>query len=290
MKLLCTFFLFTSFIATAVSAQSNAGSAEFAMLHEAWPCELARDSEKQSGLTELRKAVLWNTFGNSLKCLEGYLADPKLKTIQIHLINEVCQRHKNCGEHELTARMTPRQYNKRLVEGDEKLQSKLNEYLKIPSDFLKAKLAAGTECLISPGLESNLSIAGAKKLIEIVRPHFPQCKIVWNPVDSNPEAKPIEGTIYEVHGTHPTLSPACNANLDGIDIDYPERPAILPQQVKSSEIPDYISRYKACQNSFLWIAEFNGIAGKDFIDPRKRTSFPNLKTFNLLNKLIAERS
>ncbi len=271
-------------------AESLTGTAEYAMLSDQWPCNLAKESEKQNGLKKINKAILWNTFGNDTSCLEQYLADPKLESLEIHLINEVCQRHGNCGEYEFLHDISLKEYRRKLIKQNQELTDKLNQYLAIPSAFLKEKLQKNTKCFISPGLESNLNTEAARNLIEIIKPHFPQCKIVWNPVGNNPDHKPIPGTIFETHGSDPDMQAPCIADLDGEDISFPQRAAILPNFIEHSKIPEYFSKYNHCENNFLWVSEFNGISGRTFIDPRMRTAFPTLETFNLVNGLIAANS
>lgn len=270
------------------NAQSKAGAAEYAMLSAKWPCALARESENAVGLKQLRKAVLWNTFGRETACLKQYFSDPRLVSFQMHLINEVCQRDNDCGSYEFLHQLTPQEYNQRLIAKDDKLLKRLKRYLAEPSNLVNANLKPGMECLISPGLESNLSTAAAQVLIDTVSPFFPSCKIVWNPVGNNRDAKPIGGTVFELHGSDPVMSPPCNADLDGVDISFPSRPAILPLNIASSQVPAYIKRYSKCSNSFLWIAEYNGITKGSFVDPRQRSEFPDLTTFNLVNQLIAD--
>ena len=270
------------------SPVSNGGTAEYAMLSPNWPCSLARQSENEVGLKQLRKAVLWNTFGTETSCLSEYMSDPRLVSLELHLINEVCQRHNNCESYEVVYGLTPKEYNHRLINKNEKLIEKLKDYFETPSQLINNGLPKNVECLINPGLESNLTVEAANVLIELVRPYFPNCKIVWNPVGNNPDAKPLPRTVFELHGDDPVLSPPCNADLDGVDISFPSRPALVSPNIPSSDIPAYIKRYSSCSNSFLWIAEYNGMTGGPFINPRERTAFPTLATFNLVNQALAD--
>ncbi|MCO6429983.1 MAG: hypothetical protein J5J00_03915 [Deltaproteobacteria bacterium] len=282
--------LLSGFTPRLVLAQAKAGSAELAMLSERWPCREARASELRSGLKELHKVVLWHTFGNSTECLQSYMSDPNFKTLEIHLINEVCQRHQNCGEYEFLAGLSVDEYDRKLIARDAELMKKLDGYFSGAATFLAQYLKPHTQCFVSPGLESNLSIEAAKVALEKVKTHFPQCKAVWNPVGNSRHASPIQGTIFEMHGKNPDVKPPCIADLDGTDIHFPARKPVMRRKIQSSKVPEYFERYRQCEHVFLWVGEFNGISSPDnFIDPRERTNFPSPQTFDLVYGLLAEQ-
>lgn len=272
------------FLPSLLLAQSNLGTGDYAMLSPRWPCQTARESE--SNLPVLRKAVLWNTFGNDTTCLSQYLIDPRFQTLELHLINEPCQRNRKCGDYEFLYGMSVSEYDQRLTHKDPALLERLKSYAEVPAKFLNQNLKSHTTCFISPGLESNLSMPAAKVLIDTITPLFPQCKIVWNPAGINRRAKPIPGTYFELHGSNVDLKAPCIADLDGEDISFPTRRAILPNYISSLKIPAYIEQFSECEANFLWIAEFNGIQSGPFIDPRKRINFPTKATFDLVNDLI----
>lgn len=260
---------------------SNGGMAQYGLLSPLWPCAAAIAADHE--LPVLRKAVLWNTFGNDTTCLEQYLANPRLALLEIHLINEVCQRHGRCGEYEFLANMTAREYNSKLLTNDPALIARLRAYLEIPSLWLKRHRRPHTACFISPGLESNLSRAAATILMQVVQPYFPECTLVWNPVGGSPHARPIAGTLFEAHGPSPALSPPCIANLDGVDVSFGDRPALVTPAIPSGELGEYFRRYSNCEANFIWIAEDNGLGGsRTFIDPRLRRNFPSAATLSLV--------
>lgn len=261
------------------------GTAPYGLLSPHWPCAASVDADRE--VPVLRKAVLWNTFGNDTRCLEQYLADPRLAMLEIHLINEVCQRHGRCGEYEFLGGMTAREYNAKLLARDQVLTERLRRYLGAPSTFVKQHLRAHTACYISPGLESNLSTAAAANLIELVKPYFPSCRLVWNPVGGSPQARPIPGTIFEAHGPSPALSPPCIANLDGVDVSFPDRPALVAPSIPYSELGEYFRRSALCDATFIWIAEYNGLmTNRTFLDPRLRRHFPSAATLSLVTKTL----
>lgn len=257
----------------------NGGMAQYGLLSPHWPCAAAIAADRD--LPVLRKAVLWNTFGNDTRCLEQYLADPRLAVLEIHLVNEVCQRHGRCGAYEFLAGMTVKEYNSKLLARDPSLVARLRDYLKAPAHFLETHRRPHTTCFISPGLESNLSKAAAAIVMELVQRYFPACKLVWNPVGGSPHARPIPGTIFEAHGPSPVLSPPCIANLDGVDVSFADRPALVTPAIAVAELEGYFARYARCEAAFIWIAEDNGLMGtRTFIDPRLRRNFPSSATLS----------
>ena len=289
MKTCCLALLIFLSYGTALAQNrksDNGGSAEYGMLSSKWPCQEARDSENRAGLKSLRKSILWNTFGTDTKCLEEYLNDDRLKLLEIHLINEVCQRNNNCGPYEFLYGIDKKSYESKLEEKDPALFQKVKNYIMRPSELIDRKLKAHTACFISPGLESNLSKSAMRNLISIIKPAFQKCRFVWNPVDSNSDATPIRNTVYESHGSAPALTPPCIANLDGEDIHFEERPSALQNKIDASALARYFDRNQDCNAAFLWVAEFNGIESEKFIDPRERLEFPDGKVFDLVNSLL----
>jgi hypothetical protein len=290
-KVTTMIFVSVSFLGSVASAQSETpavGFASYAMLSPEWPCENARQAE--ASLLSLHHAILWNTFGTDFSCLDEYMKDKRLKTLEIHLINEVCQRNNRCGSYEFLSGLSVTEYQRKLVQHDEALLERLKEYVSPLATYVQEKLPKHTRCLISPGLESNLNNKAASILIDELRPLFPTCEFVWNPNRSNRKASPIDTTLYELHHSDAKLNKPCIANLDGEDIVFPTREAKLSHSIASVELKTYLKNTAACDVSYLWIAEFNGLETGKFLDPRQRPKerFPTFKTFRLLAKTIKQ--
>lgn len=265
-------------------AQGNIGTAPYAIFHAQWPCEAQWEADKK--VPELRLAVLWNTFGKSTACLQRYLNDSRLKTLEIHLINEVCQRHNRCGPYEFAHGLSIKQYETLLRKRDPQLLEKLRMYLQEPAAFLARYLGTHTECYVSIGLESNISRRAALVIKKELRAAFPTCKVVWNPNGINPSARPIKDTTFELHHSSSELPSPCIANLDGKDVNFPSRPARLSPSIGHTELSPTATRFSNCIANFLWIAEYNGLKSGAFVDPRMRTktSFPSASTFELMTQ------
>ena len=273
------FFLLTS----SVWAQyKNVGLAPYAMLSEHWPCKLQQESTQSSEAYSF--AVVWNTFGTSTSCLEQYLESGKLRALEIHLVNEVCQRNNNCGPYEFLYKIPVQTYNRKLKAKKPAFLAKVKKYFMSAADFVARKVPESVTCYISVGLESNLTKEAAQVLVQIAEPLFPACKVVWNPNGANPHATPMKGTVFELHHSNEPLPAPCIANLDGEDISFPSRPALISPSIDASKLPVIAKRFESCDENFLWIAEYNGLAPGKFVDPRQRTSsrFPSRATFDLV--------
>ena len=265
-------FLILFLTSTIAFAQNHGGLGAYAAMHKDWPCKVMMRT--YNGSSQLRLSVLWNTFGKNFSCLDQWAADGRAKYLQVHLINEVCQRNKRCGDYELLANLTTDQYRAKLLANFEPLYARIRANLKPMAEWLHAHPTI--RCALSGGLESNLNRQAYLNLVAAIKPMFPErCEWVWNPVNNNRYGtNPIPGYIMELHGVTPSLQPQCIANMDGVDADLPARPAIVVPNVPYSELPRFIASLASCDATFLWIAEFNGIDRGGFKDPRKRTNWP----------------
>lgn len=254
--------------------QADVGAAYYAIQHERWPCE--RTLRVFDGVAKPSISVLWHTFGDNTQCLDRFVNDARPKQLEIHLINEVCQRNRRCGPYEFLANISTSEYERRLTQRDPKLLAAIKNYAKAPADFV-ARHKGNFECFISPGLESNLSDRAAKTLNDTIRPMFPGCKIVRNPAGISRYRGKAGGEILEVHGPNPKIGPPCIANLDGNDVSFARRPALLSQgSINERSLMDWIGRMGKCEAAHIWTAEMNGISSHGgFVDPRQRSNFPD---------------
>lgn len=262
---------------------SNVGYAPFNLTSPRFNCNGFFEASKD--IETLHIAFLYNTFGNDFSCLERLMNDPRLATLEIHLINEPGHRNNRLGSYEFLATVgTVRQYDAKVRARDAKLKRKLFDYVQPLKAFLDANLKSHTELLINPGLESNLSDTSARILISWTRQLFPDTRVVWNPLKPNPKRlSSVRGDIIEGHNLSPNIAPPCIYNLDGTDVSYPNRPAIGERAYKEGEIKNWVQSgaplfqlYEAfaneCEVAYVWTAESNGINEKQnkFVDPRRR--------------------
>lgn len=269
----------------AVTKADEPGIGAYAAMHPQWPCK--RLMAGFDGSKDLNLSVLYNTFGTSWNCLDRWAADSRPKKLEVHLINEVCQRNARCGSYEFLYGMSVDQYKSRIESATPKLLERITNYAAPVSQWFANH--EDVACYVSPGLESNLSKKGFKILAEHLKPLFPErCKFVWSPVGHSAYSTAIPDYVHELHGDGPSLKPPCIANLDGVDINMISRPAILSQFIQHTEVPRYRAAYSSCDSTFLWIAEFNGIGRGAFIDPRKRTNFPSDKVMSEIKKFITD--
>lgn len=274
--MLLKLLLISAFLISTAQAETSGGIAAYAGTSRLFPC--ARVSEMLADKPVRRVSILWHTFGRSFKCLNRWAGDAGLLTLESHLINEVCVRNHRCGDYEILAGLTPAKYEARLKAKDQKLINKIRTKVRKLGNWYNAHPAV--RCLISPGLESNLSRAGFKVLRDSLTDIFPPwCRWVWNPVNRTATGPgPIEGTIYELHGEKPDLPASnCIANLDGVDIETPSRKALMTPFIPYNRARPFLERFSGCEAAFLWTAEMNGIKKGPFTDPRSRRNFPSKK-------------
>jgi len=289
--LLIIFILGKPFL--AYSQSPKPGRAPFAIQNSNYNCDALISSLTTSNTKEIRYSWLYNTFNNTsgdgLDCVRKINALPNTTFMQVHLINEVCQRNKNCGEYELLYGISTKEFRRGLKNRENKIITKIESYIKASATLILPTLNDKITCAVSPGLESNLDKKSALVLLEITKKYFGErCKLVWNPVGDNKFGiAPIEGTIHELHGPKPRLKSPCIANLDGIDIELPHRKSIGKLgAISLKSASKYLKDHAFCEASFLWIAEENCIEKGKFKDPRARTNCSGAKEHESLNGLM----
>jgi hypothetical protein len=280
----------TVFVPQNVIAQSyvgNVGRGVFSLTSPTFNCKEFLKSVRR--LPVLHIATLYNTFGNDFKCWDKLAADPRLQTVELNLINEPGHRNRRLGKYEfLHGIESPAEYDKLLRAGNPRLKARFVRYVQLAKRKVDS-LPANVQCLINPGLESNVSSKAGEVLMEWTKEQFPRCRMVWNPLSATTKStKLIKGAdLVEGHGPTPPLTPACIANLDGTDISFPQRQSPLTEDNIESGSPlmQYIATYaNRCELVFLWTVEDNCNFTTKFIDPRARNCKPAGKVFQLVGK------
>lgn len=262
---------------------SNVGRAPFALMSPTFPCSSFLSSLKELDVWHI--ATLYNTFGNDFRCWDKMVKSPKMATIELNLINEPGQRNGRLGSYEFLASLkTISNWNKLLTKEDKNLKKKFTSYTKLARQKIN-QLPSQVSCLINPGLESNLDDSAGKVLIAWTKELFPRCRVVWNPLSASTTSVRDDGADFiEGHGKLPPVDPACLVNMDGTDVDFPERKSILDSNSIQSGNPlmQFIATYAdKCEIVFVWTSEDNCNYSTGFIDPRKRNCAKSAKVFQL---------
>lgn len=266
----------------SLKAESRSGGlAIYSAMDNRFPC--ARIEAGFRGLREKRLAVLWNTFGRSFRCLNYWARDSRPKYLEVHLLNEVCQRNRRCGNYEFLYGVSVRRLKKLIAFNDMAFARALPKYAAPVFNWFNEH--PNVTCRISIGLESNLSYDEYLALYHMLLPTFPtHCTLVWNPVI--PRAR-IVNSIYERHGNKAALQESCIANLDGQDIRLKTRSVIFPDNAISiKEAKAFLKSFNQCETKFLWVPEFNLIHPGPFKNPRKRSNYPSINTMKALNAIL----
>lgn len=234
---------------------TNVGLAPYAIRHEKFECLKFLNSI--NSLSTINISMLWDSFGNNNDCLLSLLNDPRMRSLEIALINECCIRNNDCAPNEFLYGMKKSDYEKRLVARDPKLLGKIREYFSQINLFLEVNLQPNTQCYVSPGLESNLSSKAFNVISSIAESSFPKCMIVANPLGGRGG---YNADFREHHGTSTGKVPPCITNLDGTDIDFPQRRTVQPHNHidVGKKLTSYIGKAaRRCELSFLWVKEMN---------------------------------
>lgn len=261
---------------------ANVGYGFYGFMAPTWPAQ--ESLRLLDALPHPRLSVLWNTFGTKTGPLEEYLQFKKPHALELHLLNESGLRNNRLGAYETLYGLTVSSFERKLLAQNQALRAKLTNYFAGIATFIEKHRNSSLHLFISPSLESNLSLRAARELYGIASAIFGGIgglEYVWSPVGGGPGDRPANFGLFEGHGSSPGVSDI--VNLDGCDISWPERRAILPQYIPSSAIPAYLSKYHYARANFLWIAECNGIRPGSFVDPRKRKNWPSPRTFKLLD-------
>lgn len=248
----------------------NVGRAPFALASPKFDCNgFIRSLEN---LDFLHVAWLFNTFGTDYRCLTRLLDDQRLITLQTNLINEPGHRNRRLERHEfLFSVKTPKEYDRLLRAKNASLKRRFDRYVKPLQDLLASRLQPRTECIINPGLESNVSPQAGKVLVSWAREAFPYCKIVWNPIAKAGTTQGTGANLVEQHGWFPVFSTHnCTFNNDGSDINFPGRKAAsaIKHEKNPASPKDYLNAGNALQSAleeyanqckviYVWTAEDN---------------------------------
>jgi hypothetical protein len=264
------------------SGLTNVGYAPFNLTAANFNCTGFLDATQV--VKHLHIAFLYNTFGNNFTCLENLIADPRLETLEVNLINEPGHRNGRLGSYEfLASEGDVQDYDSKLRSQDAALKQRFAAYV-APLQSVLQNLDSSTQLLINPGLESNVSPEAGAVLVSWTRELFPNARVVWNPL--NPSQEQLTTTaadLIEGHGPTPNISAPCVYNMDGTDVSYPFRAAIGEADHREGTAKNWVQSgpplfqlieelANRCEVAFVWSAEGNGIDARNsnFVDPRSR--------------------
>jgi hypothetical protein len=256
---------------------TNVGRAPFAIMSPSFECDDFIESIKE--LPTIHLAFLFNTFGNNSQCIDRIFQDKRLQTVVMHLINEPGHRNKRLGSYEfLSTVSSPAEFDRLLKKQDQNLKNRFINYIQ-PALNIVSKIPKQADCIISPGLESNISDEASRILVSWTRELFPSyCRMLWNPLREKQtiSVNMVGADLVEAHGRNPLVSAPCLINTDGTDISFPNdaRPSNFGPGwfiTAGSDLENYINNFtNKCEIVFLWTAEDNCIRSGAFVDPRQR--------------------
>lgn len=263
-------------------ASANPAFGYYGIFSPGWPCDASYQA--LAGAGEIRLAVLWQTFGRDTACLQRFLADPRTKAVEFHLLNEVCQKHGRCGPYEFMGGLKRADYQWAIRNKSQWTLDNLGAYSLDAANHLLPLMRPDQACYVSFGLESNLEPAEGQTVFDTTWAHWGhRCRVVWNGKGN------VNFTVKEVHGKDAKASPPFIANLDGVDIDFNSRRSWYAQKIREKDVPGWLRKHRSSEMAALWIAEFNGLR-KDWQDPRARNNWPSYQLFQQVARLAGVAS
>ena len=275
---------------TAEAQITNVGLAYYGIQSNNWDCDAMFKGIKDINLIHI--ALLYKTFGMNNKCLDRLIADPRLKSLEIHVTNGAGLRKIIRRWYEVLSGESTSSLSKKLENNDPAiLKIFKDEYDEINASIL-SKLRSDTACFISPILEHNLSAKAQQNLFSFTRKHIPAgCLIVNSPMDLSTSLNGAD--IFESHGYEAASATCknCISNGDGEDINLPQRAGLVDSNIGDPRLRSWIISRRGLVLNFLWIREFNGWdkangSGNTEPDPRSRNSFPDLALFQAVSEYI----
>lgn len=303
-RIICVLFsifllLPKSFAETPPAGLSNIGFAAFNLTAPTFNCSGFLNAIAE--LETLHIAFLYNTFGNDFSCLIKILKDPRLETLEVHLINEPGHRNRRLGSYEFLFGVgSVSRYDRLVKSKNAALKRKFIKYVSPLQKVLSANLQPHTSLFVNPGLESNLSDRSGKVLISWTRSMFSDARVVWNPLLPKPKRRAnTRADIIEGHNLSPNINEPCIYNLDGTDVSYPGLPALGEKEHKEGESKNWVQSGRPlhqlletfaneCEVAYIWTAESNGLDRKEtrFVDPRKRNHNISESIYKIIMKDI----
>lgn len=248
-------------VLAATAKGDNLGAAYYGIQHPSWPCRRSLQILDRGPVNQ-RVSMFWGSFGPSETCLRRWLDKPGKKMLEIHLVNECCIRNGNCAHYEFGYGHTIKSYEAAVLKWGRGFDKRMRAWAKKPAQLVADFRGPDFTCLISPGLESNLSAAAMEKMIRKLKPQFPGCKFVSH-------AKHVKGAAFAEYHTRMAAPPCILSNDDGL---YPP-----------NDMSKWIETGRECRAMFLWRPEFNGWRGiGPQVDPRSRTNFRDKSAFDWL--------
>lgn len=256
-----TQILFSLIPALTFAADSKVGLEVFALRSSTFKCQEFLNAT--ANVKSLHLGVLWDSFGKNNDCLVRLLRRPNLKSVRVHLVNEVCMRNGNCDDQSLFN--VSKQRYKRLVR-----KKRRSVFRKIKNSVLEADSFINDlpACYISPGLESNLTVRQADPLIKYVQ-KFTNCKVVWNPNKHRGQSEQADLTEY--HNAKTSLDGNCLSSTDGRSVIVPASPFRYHRNMKLNHFAQFKTKHKSCEINYIWSATFSNCISKNyFIPPSER--------------------
>ena len=258
-----------------IANAQNPGLAYYGLLSNSTWCDALLSS--WADLTEVRIAFLADhTFGQNFSCWNRIATDPRLRAVEIHLLNGSGLRENHLQPNEVLYGYSQNSFASALQNKDANLLNKLAAHFRDVKANIVDKIPANVPCFASPILEYDLSKDQWLTVANLAYSIFQRCPIVNSPDGFGPG--PIPTTLYELHENNPAnLSAPCVADNDGSK----------PQLNLLDFSQKFLGSSRQCEVSFYWVPGFNGNKGIGyFVPPLQRTHWPSQSDFWCYNAML----
>lgn len=207
-----------------------------------------------------------NTFGTELSPIVRALSSNRVRYFRVHLINGSCIANQNCGSYEIGYGYNLKSFEAAVLTKN----TKIIDYVRTQAvSFCHLQ---NTKVLISPVVEHRLNNRAYRVLADTVLNVCPGVQLVNNPVTGIGER--YRGSWIESHSTR--INGADIYSFDGVD-------------ATDSDINRWKKETEKAKIAFVWSRVYNCRNLGAFEDPRKRTSCPKPRDFELLSHITDSR-
>lgn len=212
--------------------------------------------------------ILDNTFGNNTVKITEFLIKVNPAYVRVHILNTVCVRNKNCGDNELTYKLTKDSLNSKLEKKDGTFLASYKK--RVGMWKVIAEQLPQSTFLISPALEHDLSLKSFRTLADTTLEIWPNVQLVNSP-DGGIKIENYRNSWIERHGSNPQKD-ADIISLDGVD-------------ASDIDMDKFIRATQNTKLTFIWSNSYNCRVQGVWEDPRKRRNCPTGQQFELLSNI-----
>lgn len=253
---------------------------------------------------EVYHGSMWQTFGRRRGCWKKILKRKKPVALQVYGYNAVCVKKGNCAPYEMFSGISPKELNERIVSLNGKTLRKFRRFAEKFLEFCERNKKPGDQCLISPGLETQLSPEALERVVlTFVSSGWHYDQIVHNPSEVSAYRGRGRAGFLEWHNSTNTRgmrykdrrvsSERFIFTFDGADFDRCNRGRSgLANRISSRDMRRTVRFYRnKARYVGFWCSSWQGLSvdSKSALPPRARRYHVLFRDLSYLLKLTRDR-